>query len=416
MNDKRAPFVTLLFMTVGILAICAVVTTTYSFIIYIKDQGGLSSAIFTFDARAFLTAADMMNSGQGGVLYDPQAQFSTQQFRFPELEHFESLLVFAYPPFVAVALSPLASLGSETAYMVLLLVELIALLLCTILVRELLRRNGHLIQLIGVLGLWSFFPLSIAVVQGQFSVFLLGALLSCWVFLERGRGVLGGVCLSLLAMKPFLILLPLVALISMGQVRALFGVLIGGVALLFVGLMVDGVSGWISWFELGTELIQLDRWQFGIAPMSMPTLKSILMVLFGRDNFFVVNSIWASAALLIITSVVMGFSRKRIWAPECTPVAWGGMIAAMLLLAPHANLHDFLLLYVPCLALGRVTMDSEPRLATRVVILCMVTWIVPLFYPVMTAFKLKALLLVLLILLLLAVTVLIYRKQSLCAT
>jgi hypothetical protein len=202
----------------------------------------------------------------------------------------------------------------------------------------------------------------------------------------------------------------------MRQVRALFGVIIGGVALFFVGLMVDGVSGWISWFELVTELMQLDRGQFGIAPMSMPTLKSNLMALFGRDNFFVVNSLLASVAFLIISGVVMGFGRKRIWSSECTPVAWGGMIAAMLFLAPHANLHDLLLLYVPCLALGRVAMESEQRLVARVVILCMVTWIVPLLYPVMTAFKLKALLPVSLILLLLVVTVLVYRKQSLCAT
>ncbi len=410
-HDKRPPLETVLIMIVGIFAISAVVGTTFLFMSYIKEQGGLLSAILSFDARAFFTAADMMASGQGGSVYDQQAQFSAQQLRFPALGHFESLLIFAYPPFVAVALSPLALLESETAYLALLLVNLIALLLCTMLVREILRSHDYPIQLIAVLGLWSFFPLSVTLVQGQFSVFLLSGLLGCWVFLERGRGVVAGVFLSLLAVKPYLLLLPLVALISMGQVRALFGVLIGGVALFFVGLMVDGVSGWISWFELGEYIMQLEKPHFGVNPEDMFTLRSLLMALLGTDNSLIVHGVWIFSVALVSVAVFVVFHGHRKWIPNSTPLAWGGMITAMVLISPHAYMHDILLLYLPCLAMGRYVVWDGVGLESKVVIVCMVTWVAPLFFPVMIASNQTPIPMVLVMIFVITSISLIYRRD-----
>jgi len=60
---------------------------------------------------------------------------------------------------------------------------------------------------------------------------------------------------------------------------------------------------------------------------------------------------------------------------------WGALIIAMLLIAPHANYHDLLLLFVPCLALVRGVANLEETMKVRVAILCGVTWVTIAIIP-----------------------------------
>jgi hypothetical protein len=401
---------TSLFVIVGTVMISTAAAIIISSVLYIKAHGGISSSLLLLDSRAFITGADLVASWPEKDLYNPQAQFAAQQLRFNAHQYYDSPLIFVYPPFVAVALSPLAALDNTSAYLVLLLWNAILLLFCIVMIRKLMRGHDGRIRAMALLGLVSFLPLLQALLNSQSSVLLLVSLLGAWVLFEHEKPYFAGACLSLLAIKPYLLLLPLIAIISMRQLRALMGVCFGILILLIAGQGAGGFEVWISWLELGEYIMQLETPHFGVNPEDMFTLRSLLMALLGTDNSLTVHVVWFFIMALVSVSIFMIFHEHRKWNPHSTPLVWGGMIIAMVLISPHANMHDILLLYLPCLAMGRYVAGNGLGLESKTAIVCMVAWITPLFFPVMISSNQTPIYMVLLMIFLIISISLIYRR------
>jgi len=188
------------------------------------------------------------------------------------------------------------------------------------------------------------------------------------------------------------------------------GVFSGLILLLIIGMGAGGLEVWNSWFELGEYIMQLKTPHFGVNPEDMFTLRSLLMALLGTDNSLIVHGVWLFSVALVSVAVFVVFHGHRKWIPNSTPLAWGGMITAMLLISPHANMHDILLLYLPCLAMGRYVAANGLGLESKVVIVCMVTWVAPLFFPVMIASNQTPIPMVLVMIFLITSISLIYRR------
>lgn len=401
---------TSLFVIVGTVMISTAAAIIISSVLYIKAHGGISSSLLILDSRAFIAAADLVASSPEKDMYDPQMQFSAQQLRFNAQQYYESPLIFVYPPFVAVALSPLASLDNAAAYLVLLMWNAILLLFCIVMIRKLMRGHDGRICAMALLGLVSFLPLLQTLLNSQSSVLLLLSLLGAWVLFEHDKPYLAGACLSLLAIKPYLLLLPLIALISMRQLRALKGVFSGLILLLIIGMGAGGLEVWNSWFELGGYIMQLKTPHFGVNPEDMFTLRSLLLALLGADKSLIVHVVWFLFIALVSVSIFMIFHEHRKWDPHSTPLVWGRMITAMVLISPHANMHDILLLYLPCLAMGKYVAENGLGIESKVAIVCMVTWVAPLFFPVMIASNQTPFPMVLVMIFLIISISLIYRR------
>lgn len=399
-----------LFVVAGTVMFSTAVAIIISSVLYIKAHGGISSSLLLLDSRAFITAADLVASWPEEDLYNPQAQFAVQQLRFNANQYYDSPLIFAYPPFVAAALSPLAALDNTDAYLVLLLWNTVLLLFCIVMIRKLMRGHDGRIYAMALLGLVSFLPLLQALLNSQSSVLLLVSLLGAWLLFEDEKPYLAGACLSLLAIKPYLLLLPLIAVISMRQLRALMGVLSGLLLLLIIGMGAGGLEVWNSWLELGEYVMQIENANFGVRPTKMFTLRSLLMALLGTGNSLIVHGVWFFIIALVSVSIFMIFREHRKWNPHSTPLVWGGMITAMVLISPHANMHDMLLLYLPCLAMGRYVVGNGLGLESKMVIVCMVTWITPLFFPVMISSNQTPITMVLVMIFLITSISLIYRR------
>ena len=77
------------------------------------------------DFRAFLTAADMVKGGDVEHLYDLSYQIKWQDMRFGDRFPIneKNLLVFVYPPWIAILLMPLGGIPIPVAYLIMLLIN-----------------------------------------------------------------------------------------------------------------------------------------------------------------------------------------------------------------------------------------------------------------------------------------------------
>ena len=160
---------------------------------------GLRYALAGFaDFRAFYAAGHILRTGQAANLYDYELQHAVQNNRIGGRT---AALPFVYPVYAAAPFAALSWLRYKTAFYVLLAINLV-LLGCTVWV--VLPWLGALREIWGPLP-WMvfacFYPVGIALVQGQVSIFLLLVVCLCFAALERGRDVAAGALLALGLMK-----------------------------------------------------------------------------------------------------------------------------------------------------------------------------------------------------------------------
>ncbi len=326
------------------------------------------------DLRSYLTAADIVAAGKGASLYDLDIQLSVQRARFPDV-HPGTLLAFANPPFVAGALAPLADLRVGTAYRVVLTVNVLLLCVCFGLIAWSRAENEPFPMSLAVLGALSFLPTWTTLWQGQLSLPLLLGVLGAVAAFTRGRDWLGGLCLSLLLLKPQLLPLPVLFLLMQRRWTAVGGVAAGGAATVLVSLAVAGVDGLIAWTRLGELLVGVGD-EFGIHPRRMVTLRGALHAILGTDSFTSVRLPWALLSGAAV--VILGWRwRWRVQGPAFG-LQLGVAVAAGLVLSLHAYPHDLVLMIPAALAFAgpAITTRSLPGRALLVGLLLLV-WAFP---------------------------------------
>jgi hypothetical protein len=306
------------------------------------------------DFTIFYTAGKIILQGHGGQLYDLEMQFAIQREFASEVKQRENPLPFNHPPFEALLFAPLARLPYVAAYLVWALFNLALILGFWNLLRPRLPNLRAFFPGLPLLAMFAFFPLVIALLQGQDSIlllFLYGLAFSAWA---TGRAFMVGLCLGLALFKFQLVLPFVVVLLLRRQWRAIAGFVVTAIVLLVVSATVVGRNGVMAYPGFVLRLSRSGA-QAGIYPRDMPNLRGLVagsLHLAGLPATLPIIAL--SIALLALVALwwcaqsghqfVLGFSL-------CLTVT--------IITSYHLLVHDLSVLMLPILLLAEMLLAGE---------------------------------------------------------
>ncbi len=216
--------------------------------------------------------------------------------------------IFPYPLPLAIFCVPLGFLSIKHAYILWTVVTLTIIAITIFILLRQWESAAHRRLLIPLFASMIFFgPLYLTLHIGAIGAFTVASLLTAIRLLEKNKTILAGITLSLTMLKPpqglTILVLAAVWFLARRDWKAIFGMAIGGVSLIMIGLIQDPL--WIDKFRGASEAV-MDRtqgvhsnvWGFaylickGGAPCSMLLGGTLALILLGLGGFF----LWQKAA------------------------------------------------------------------------------------------------------------------------
>jgi hypothetical protein len=273
--------------------------------------------------------------------------------------------IFPYPLPLVIFFVPLGFLPLETAYW---LWKMITLLITAAAVLTVLHQwTGQAQRRLFIplfIGIFFFGPVYLTLRSGSIGAFSLLAVLIAVLFFQRGDSFYAGLFLSLTILKPpqGLTILVLFALWSLAQHdrKAIYGMIVGGSALLVIGLIQDPL--WLLKFRtvstslLGrTQGIHSNVWAFsylackGASPCWNLLGGAMSLVLLTYSGFFLWKkraqaTVWEAISFIIPIGFV---STVYLWEYDqimyTIPIAW---VVGTLVQKTKSYIHAFLFLVI----------------------------------------------------------------------
>jgi hypothetical protein len=166
--------------------------------------------------------------------------------------------------------------------------------------------------------------------------------------LKQGRDRSAGLWLLLGTVKPQVLLLPGVLLISARRWRTLGAALLGGCALVALS---GALLGWRSWTGFVDALRTVNGYfgVFGIVPTTMYNFKGTLALILGNDQGLLINQI--SLVALALATVLILLLWRGAWRPDDSAfdLRMGITILLGLLFNPHLHRQDGVVFIAPAL-------------------------------------------------------------------
>jgi hypothetical protein len=350
------------------------------------------------DFTSFYSAGKIIRAGHGSRLYDEAEQRRAQQEFASRVQIRPGPLPYNHPPFEALVFLPLAHFPYFTAY---LLWNLINLMLLIALV-FLLRPHLSLLQQWPV-GSWmlvllSFFPIFIALLQGQDIILLLFVLGLVLVALEKKADLVAGCCLGL-GLFRFHLVLPL-ALVLLWQRRskALFGFLLVSCSLIVISIAVVGEATALSYPWYLWHLAQIAG-RGAMLPSDMPNLRGLLEAFPSERIPRALTH--ALVGLTSVSLLLLAAARGKTRAGGSSlHLGFSLVLVLTVLVSYHAMPHDLSLLILPVLLLANY-LQNNPALqkGTRLALLgpVVVLFLSPLLLTLMLYHRVNLLAVVLLL-------------------
>jgi len=307
------------------------------------------------DSLAFYTGATLIWNGRANDLYDLETQRSLQEKLLPsqyrlDRPHQWDILPFISPPFVALALAPLAGLSLPVFYAV---TGGLQVLLIAVLVVALQRianawPESRRLLLLMLTVLW--LPVSWSLMQGQMSTLLAVAFALGYLALRSDQGLLAGVVLSILWIKPQYAILVLPALLVWRRWSGAGAFAGATLALLGASWTTVGLDGLASYTRFVTQIDTFGP-EYSVFSANYNTLSGLLLRVFG-----VSGSVWLFfAGLLVILTLLRA---RRGFGPE----SYALLILTSVLVSLHTHSYDLAVL-LPAAALGWDALKERPVLA-----------------------------------------------------
>jgi len=308
------------------------------------------------DFRVFYTSGDMVRHGMAVDLYNLSTQNYWQRSLFAGIP-FQTVLVFFNPPFVALGYVLFSFLSPLIGYSVLLCINIVILLVCLRFVFSNIDRKKW-----PFFGIFVFFyqPLLVTLIQGQNTPLLFLGMIVSWGLFKKHKSFWAGVAIGLLAIKPQLLLFPLLLFLWKRQWRALAGLGLALSIFLCISVSLVGISGLIAY---GRFLLLSTSFggQYGIHPEYEPTIRGFLQLIFLTRSL---PAILLPLFIGIAGMIGVFFWRFRgKWEPRTTKFdkQWGVLIWVIILTSLHTNDYELTLLLFPIL-MWLNTIKSTKRL------------------------------------------------------
>ena len=164
------------------------------------------------DFTIFYTAGKMLHEGLGHNLYNGALQYEVQQTFAAGVRIRKGPLPYNHPPFEALIFEPLASLDYPTAYLVWSVINLAILGFLPFLLRQYIPALAQYPAFVWLLVLLGFFPVLVALLQGQDVILLLLLNALAFAALKRNADTLAGCWLGL-SMFKFQLIVPFVLIL-----------------------------------------------------------------------------------------------------------------------------------------------------------------------------------------------------------
>jgi hypothetical protein len=259
------------------------------------------------DFTIFYGAGQMVRHGQSSSLYDLAQQYEAQQRFAPDVQIRHGALPYNHPPFEALLFVPLSFLSYLPAYLLWTFLNFLFLTAAVLRLHRQFPSLANAPQWLLLLAASGFFPVAIALIQGQDSMLLLLIFVLALVVLDRGRDVQAGAILALGLFK-FHLVLPVIILLALRRWRILLGFTPVAATLTVLSVAMVGWAGaWnYIWFLLHVENSGAGG---AIVPQDMPNLHGLVACLGGTGAGAV--SLIAVLAVIIFALTAMKIRRTQ---------------------------------------------------------------------------------------------------------
>ena len=313
------------------------------------------------DFTIFYTAGKMLKEGLGHSLYDGALQYEVQQTFAAGVRIRKGPLPYNHPPFEALIFEPLASLDYPTAYLVWSAINLAILGLLPFLLRRYIPALAQCPAFVWLLVLLGFFPVLVALLQGQDVILLLLLNALAFTALKRNADTLAGCWLGLSVFK-FQLMVPLVLiLLCWKRTKVLQSFLVIAAGLSAISVAITGWAGAVRYpgYVLHVEkFMERDR-----IAVDMPNLRGLLEGWSFARGFPGAHVITVALSIgLLVWIVVQGrgrtVSNKRFDAEF--DLRYSLAMVAAVLVSYHAFPYDLSLLVIPVLLVVNYAIETAP--------------------------------------------------------
>ncbi|MGA7512301.1 MAG: glycosyltransferase family 87 protein [Candidatus Sulfotelmatobacter sp.] len=298
------------------------------------------------DFTIFYTAGKMLHEGLGHSLYDGGLQYEVQQTFAAGVRIRKGPLPYNHPPFEALIFEPLASLDYPTAYLVWIAINLAILGFLPFLLREhipVLARYPAFVWLLVFLG---FFPVLVALLQGQDVILLLLLNALAFAALKRNADTLAGCWLGLGVFKFQLIVPFVLILLCWKRTKVLQSFMVIGAALAAISVAITGWTGALRYpgFVLHVEkFMERDR-----IAVDMPNLRGLLEGWSFARGFPGAHVITIALSIALLVWVIVK-GKNRAHSSQRFDLQYSVAMGAAVLASYHAFPYDLSLLLIPVL-------------------------------------------------------------------
>lgn len=340
------------------------------------------SGLFSHIGMDFLstyTAAGLLGHGESHHLYSDWSQGLAQAPLLAQYHvHWTDRVVqpFVAPPLLAAIALPLRALSAGKA---LLLWEVVstALFVATgwLLDRTLGLGLGRLAPFL-VLG---FLPVYATLFLGQTEAILLAGFAAFTILLLRGHDLPAGLALSLLLLKPPLLLAPVVYLLVKHRWRTLAALASAAGVSTLTSIGILGASGTLAYLHLGQELSQ-PAGTVATNVLGMINIRGAVVRLLPGAPPLAVQFVIVSLTLVVLAGAIALWRRgdgKRESASEMAGMAL--LSVTTVLVSYHTLVHSGALLIVAFALLWKVvrTLPEGSRERHLFLILTALSWLIP---------------------------------------
>jgi len=295
------------------------------------------------DFRQLYAAGYMVGTGHAGELYDARAQ---QQFQDALVGNDERALPFIRPAYQSLLFVPFSLLPYRTAYLAFLALNLFLLAIAVWLMHT---KMGNLYRVwrgLPVFVFLVFYPIALALMQGQDSILLLALLAAALVSLDRGQEVVAGVLVGLGLFK-MQIVIPIALLFLLWRRRRFFaGFALSASLCLLLSFWVVGFAQTAVYaralFSVGTTVAAGNQNQFPLRVSIMANLRGLIFGLLGAR----LTGIWIQALTIVVSMLVL------LWVAVSARTAMGSdalviAITAGVVVSYYLFIHDLSVLLIP---------------------------------------------------------------------
>lgn len=299
------------------------------------------------DFSIFYTAGKILHQGHGAELYDNAEQEKVQNsFSQTAIEKRGSILPYNHPPFEALIFAPLARFSYLNAYLIWLAINIGLVATLPFILRPHLDFLGKENIWIWFLALVAFYPIVIALVQGQDSILLLFCYCMAYSTMRRRYDFQAGAWLGLGLFKFHLLLSFVAPLFFLSRKKLISGFTVVIAVLFFLGFLPGGSVGWLRYplYVWESERNQSYLWNLSLG--NTANLRGLISALLPSTHPWWRGSTLAILSGVLLAGVLLAWRKADGESAQSFELPFSVGVIVTVLLSYHIYTHDLSLIFL----------------------------------------------------------------------